>query len=107
MRHNQQFTSTNDERSNIMSQQNTKPVRDFRCGGVQASVWRNEVEKDGQTVVRHSVRIQKQFRKEGGDYENTEYYFPEDFPKLALVAQEAFRFVCLKESKDADEAIPV
>jgi len=71
------------------------------------SVWRNEVEKNGQTVVRHSVRIQKQFRKEGGDYENTEYYFPDDLPKLALVAQEAFRFLSLKESKDAEETVPV
>jgi len=90
-----------------MSQQNTKPIKDFRAGNVQASVWRNEVEKNGQTVVRHSVRIQKQFRKEGGDYENTEYYFPDDLPKLALVAQEAFRFLSLKESKDAEEAVPV
>jgi len=90
-----------------MSQQNTKPIKDFRAGNVQASVWRNEVEKNGQTVVRHSVRIQKQFRKEGGDYENTEYYFPDDLPKLALVAQEAFRFLSLKESKDAEETVPV
>lgn len=90
-----------------MSQQNTKPIKDFRAGNVQASVWRNEVEKNGQTVVRHSVRIQKQFRKEGGDYENTEYYFPDDLPKLALVAQEAFRFLSLKESKDTEEVVPV
>ena len=90
-----------------MSQQDTKPIKDFRCGGVQASVWRNEVEKNGQTVVRHSVRIQKQFRKEGGDYENTEYYFPDELPRLILVAQRAYDYVTLVESKDSNEDIPV
>jgi len=91
-----------------MSQQNdSKPVKDFRSGGIQASVWRNEVERNGQTVVRHSVRIQKQFRTEGGDYENTDYYFRDDLPKLILVAQKAFEYIALKESKDAEESIPV
>ena len=91
-----------------MSQQNdVKPIKDFRAGNIQASVWRNEVHKDGETVVRHSVRIQKQYRKEDGDYENTDYYFPNDLPKLILVAQDAFRFITLKESKDVEESIPV
>jgi len=91
-----------------MTQENdSKPIKDFRSGGIQASVWRNETEKNGQVVVRHSVRIQKQFRNKNGDYENTEYYFRDDLPKLILVAQKAFEFITLKESKDADETIPV
>ena len=91
-----------------MSQQNTKPIKDFRAlGNIQASIWRNEVEKDGQTVVRHSVRIQKRFKKEDGGYEDTDYYFPHDLPKLALVAQKAYEYIILSESKDAEEAVPV
>jgi len=91
-----------------MSQQNeTKPIKDFRADGIQASVLRNEAEKDGHTVVRHSVKIQKQYRKEDGDYENTEYYFRDDLPKLILVAQKAFEYIALKESQDAEESIPV
>lgn len=58
------------------------------------------------TIVRHYVRIQKQYRKDDGSYENTDYFFPEDLPKLALVAQEAFRFVSLKEGLDATEPPP-
>ena len=57
-----------------MSQQDkSKPIKDFRSGNIQASIWRNEVDKDGQTVVRHSVRIQKQFRNDEGDYQETNY----------------------------------
>ena len=91
-----------------MSQQNdSKPIKDFRSGGIQASVWRKEVDKDGQTVVRHSVRIQKQYRKEDGDFASTEYYFLDDLPKLVLVAQKAFEFIALVASKDAEETVPV
>ena len=91
-----------------MSQENsTKPVKDFRAGNIQASVWRNEVDKNGQTVVRHSVRIQKQFRNDDGDYQETNYFFRDDLPKLILVAQKAFEFISLNESKEAEESIPV
>ncbi len=91
-----------------MSQQNdSKPIKNFRAGNIQASVWRNEVQKDGQTVVRHSVRIQKQFRKDGGDYQETNYYFRDDLPKLVLVAQKAYEYIALSESRDAEESVPV
>ncbi|MFC1635464.1 hypothetical protein ACFL5Z_11530 [Planctomycetota bacterium] len=91
-----------------MSEQNdAKPIKDFRAGNIQASVWRNELNKDGQTVVRHSVRIQKQYRNKDRAYKGTEYYFRDDLPKLILVAQKAFEFVALNESKDVEESIPV
>ena len=91
-----------------MSQQNnSKPIKDFRAGNIQGSVWRNELNKDGQKVVRHSVRIQKQYRKKDGGYENTEYYFSDDLPRLMLVARKAFEFIALKESKDVDESAPL
>lgn len=90
-----------------MSQDKSKPIKNFRSGNIQASIWRNEVDKDGQTVVRHSVRIQKQFRDDDGDYKETNYYFRDDIPRLILVAQKAFEFISLSESKEAEESMPV
>ena len=91
-----------------MSQENSaKPIKDFRAGNIQASVWKNEVDKNGRTVVRHSVRIQKQYRNDDGDYQETNYYFRDDLPKLILVAQKAFEFVSLNESKETEESVPV
>ena len=90
-----------------MSQKDSKPIKDFRCGPVQASAWRNEVHKNGRTVVRHSVRVQKQFRKEDGSYETTDYYFVDELPKLALVANKAYEFIALQEGKDAEVNAPV
>jgi len=89
-----------------MAQQNDKPkpVKDFRVGKIQASVWRTEVERSGRTLAQHSVRIRKQFRAEDGSYEDTDYFFPNELPELILLAQRAYEYVVLTESKDADEA---
>ena len=91
----------------MSEQEKSKPLKDFRASNIQASVWRKEIEKDGQTVVRHSVRIQKQFRNDDGDYQETDYYFRDDLPKLILVAQKAFEFIALTENKETEESIPV
>jgi hypothetical protein len=91
----------------MAQQNNSKPIKDFRVGNIQASIWRNELDNDGHTVVRHSVRIQKQYRNKTGEYDNTDYYFRDDLPKLILVAQKAFELIALRESNDIDESIPV
>lgn len=90
-----------------MAQLNNQPIKEFRIGIISAAIWRNETVQDGKTVVMHSVRIQKRFRKQSGEWENTDYYFPEDLPKLQLVVAKAFEFISLKESKDAEESLPV
>ena len=91
----------------MTEQKNTAPIKVIRVGTISASVWRNEVEKNGATVVRHSVRIQKRFRQDDGEWKNTDYFFPEDLPKLQLVAAKAFEFVSLKESEDSPDQPPV
>jgi len=73
-----------------------KPKKDFRCGAVSASVWTNDRDVEGQTVSFYSVRIEKAF-KDGDDWKHTSTFSPEDLPKIALVANEAYRFITLKE----------
>ena len=91
-----------------MSQQsNSKPVKSFSAGNIQVSIWRQEIEKEGQIVVRHSVRIQKQYKNDKGEWQNTDYYFPEELAKLESLVRKAFDFILVKESKDAGESIPV
>ncbi|MFB0552319.1 MAG: hypothetical protein ACETWQ_03295 [Phycisphaerae bacterium] len=50
-----------------------KPIKSYRVGGIQASIWKNEKERDGNTVLQYSVRIQKQYRNDEGDYQNTDF----------------------------------
>jgi len=90
-----------------MTQQNEKPVKSFRAGLLEASVWRQEVVQDGQTVIRHSVRIQKQFRNKEGDYQDTDYFFRDELPRLAMLANKAYEYIALQESQDAEVETPV
>ena len=78
-----------------------KPVKSFRAGYVQAAIWRNEEQRDGQTVVKHSVRIQKQYKKDG-EYQDTDYYFDNDLADLELVTRKAREFIRIRESGNGD-----
>lgn len=71
----------------------------YRSGGVSVAVWKNETLQNGRTVPQFSVRIQKRFKDaESGEWKTTDYFFPEDLPRLELVVREAYRYVALKEN---------
>ena len=92
-----------------MNQQSDKqrPVAEFRSRNIQASIWKSEIEKDGRAVPRYSVRIEKRYRKDNGSYETTNCFFPEELPRLQLLAQKAFEYTTLKERKDREDDLPV
>ena len=89
-----------------MTQQNTPPIKSFRAGGIEAGIWQSTVQQGGRQVTQYSIRIQKRYRDDKGDWKPTDYYFSNDLPRLQLVAQKAFEFVALKESTEEDK-IPV
>ncbi len=89
-----------------MSQEKSKPVKSIKAGTIQASLWRKETQEDGQTVVRYSVRIQKQYKDDKGKWQDTNYYFPEELARLESIVRKAFDFISVKESKNAEESIP-
>ena len=87
----------------MTTQQSQRPIKEFRAGSVRASIWLNESENDGRTVAQHSVRIEKRFRdKKTNEWRNTDYFFPNDLPRLRLVAEKAFEFIALRESDAAN-----
>jgi hypothetical protein len=90
----------------MSEQKNNKPIKSFKAGTIEASIWKQEVQKDGQTVVRYSVKLQKKFKKDKGDWQATDYFFPEDLPKIELVVRKAYEYVSLKEI-NTEACIPV
>ena len=82
-------------------QSSQRPVKEFRAiggGHVTASVWRNENERDGQIVVSYSIRLQKRYYdRDTKTWHDSEYYFPEDLPKLRLVIEKAYEYTRLRE----------
>lgn len=87
-----------------MNEHGNAPIEDFSAGTVRAAVWRREAERNGRTVILYSIKVEKQYRdKQTGEWKSTTQFFPEDLPKLMLVAFEAFRYVSLKKSEEGGD----
>ena len=86
-----------------------KPRRTFRCGSITAAIWSDSKVIDQEIVEMHSIRIDKAY-KNGEEWKNTQTFATEDLPKVALVADEAYRFLRLRSSVDgqnmADSGAP-
>ena len=78
-----------------------KPEKKFNCGSISASIWANTKVVNSETVKLYSVTINKAY-KEGEEWKYTNSFNIEDLPKVALVANEAYKYIRLK-STDPDE----
>jgi len=92
-----------------MAQQSNPPMKEFRAAGsgVKAAIWRNEVDKDGSTVIRHSIKLTKSYRDaKTGEWKSMEInLFPSEIPAARLVLTKAFEFVSLRTGEgDAERA---
>jgi len=82
--------------------QSKKPVKTFRAGGVEASIWKNETQEGDRKVSRYSIRIHKQYKDKEGNFTQTDYFFPNQLPLLSLVAAKAYEWVMLRTSDDQE-----
>ena len=75
----------------------SSPEKRFRCGPVSASIWTETKVVDGEMVKFHSINIDKAY-KDGDEWKHTNRFSAEDLPKVALVANEAYKYIRLTES---------
>ena len=85
-------------------QQNNKPVKKYVTkGGISATVWSEVKEVEGKTIEFFNVTIQRSYLKKDGNSANSEDWIKtnsfrvEDLPKVALVAEQAYKYVVLKQ----------
>ena len=72
-----------------------KPEKKFKCGAVEAAVFVNEINKNGNKLKLKKVSIQKRYKNADGEWKSTNSYDANDLPKLKLVADEAYRYLAL------------
>ncbi|MFC1766792.1 hypothetical protein ACFL6U_32550 [Planctomycetota bacterium] len=77
------------------TERNVIPCKKFTCGPINAAIWENDRTVNNEIIKTHSISIAKTY-KDGGEWKNTNYLNPEDLPKVALVAQEVYRYLKLK-----------
>ena len=71
-----------------------KPEKKFSCGPISASIWAKTKIVKGDTLKLYSVTINKAY-KEDEDWKHTNSFNIEDLPKVALVANEAYKYIKL------------
>ena len=84
--------------------QGSPPIKTFRAGRVQAAVFENKVERDGQTDVHHSVKVDKRYQDKDGNWQSTMYFYPDELSKVLLVVGEANRFLNLHDTDPRDQS---
>lgn len=76
----------------------------FRCGAVEASVWGKSEEHNGEIVKRYTVKIQRSYKDDQGQWQSTAVFPVDDLPKVSIVAQEAFKYLRVKEQDNFEKA---
>lgn len=79
-----------------------KPIKNFRSANMQASIWKNEKQQGQETKIRYSVKITKSI-KQNGEYRDTNYFFDNDLPRLAKLADKAYEFLTVREEEPENE----
>ncbi len=80
-----------------------KPEKKFNCGSISASIWANTKVVNSETVKLYSVTINKAY-KEGEDWKYTNSFNIEDLPKVALVANEAYKYIRLYSPESQEDS---
>ena len=83
----------------MVEQVNKNPARVIHCGPVKASIWSNARLLDDAVVELYSIRIDKSY-KDGQEWKSTVTFNAEDLPKVAMVANEAYKFIRLRSSQE-------
>ena len=79
----------------------SKPVKRFSCGAISASVW-SDTKIVGQEMVEiHSIKIDRAY-KDGDEWKYTQSFSVEDLPKVAIVANEVYKYLRLRTFKNND-----
>jgi len=91
------------------------PEKVFRAGRARASIWKDEVDDDGQTIIRWNIKIEKTYQdRETKEHKTTNYFYASELADLELVTRKAREYVRVREfdgaahnpTADAEETAP-
>jgi len=78
-----------------------KPEAKYRAGTVSATIWANQIVKDGQPLVLSSVSFEKSYKDKDGTWKTTKSLNVQDLPKAIMVLTKAYEHIALREQEDS------
>ena len=86
-------------------EEKNQPEKKFSTGAISATVWKNTgVGKDGQPFESHSVSLQRRYKDKTGQWKSTDSMRVNDLPKVALVVEEAYKYLVLNGREEPVKA---
>jgi hypothetical protein len=80
-----------------------KPETVFKVGAVRASVFRNTIERDGQSISLPKVVIEVRYKDKTGQWNGTNSLSLNDIPKAILALQKAFEHLTRHKEREPGE----
>ena len=75
----------------------SKPETVFKIGAVRASIFRNIVEKNGQSISLAKVALEVRYMDKAGQWQGTNSLSINEIPKAILALQKAFEYLTAKK----------
>lgn len=89
------FKKSLTENGKMTNEEKVMPEKTFRAGGVTATIWKKEIEKDGNKIELFNTTVERSY-KEKDDWKKTSNMGVNDLPKVALVSKLAYEFIVCK-----------
>ncbi len=82
-----------------MENKTNTPEKKYKSGGVTASIFKNTVKdkKSGEETEYSTVVLERCYKDKDGNWQNTNSFRLNDLPKAALVLNQAYQQLSLKD----------
>jgi len=84
-----------------------KPETVFKVGAVRASIFRNIIQKNGQSIPLPKVVIEVRYKDKTGQWNGTNSLSINDLPKAILALQKAFEYLMEHKQPEQSESIEI
>lgn len=79
-----------------------KPEKTFKVGPVRASIFRNSIERNGQSFLLPKVVLEVRYKDKSGEWKGTNSLSLNDLPKAVLALESAYAYLLEKSPESAE-----
>ena len=78
----------------------SKPERVFKMGAVRAAIFRNIIERGGQTVTIPKVVIEVRYKDKNGEWQRTNSLSLNEVPKAVVALEKAYEYLLSEGARE-------
>ena len=94
-----EYEMKNDTKQNSINNNGNKPMKHFRAGQMQVTVWSNEgTTSEGKPTEYKTVSFERTYKDKNGDWKATSTLRVGDLPRAALILNKAYEFIALSNA---------